>query len=183
MGRLPVVGSVPIVSKRPAGVFRRVFFIQQIALRKNGDRPEFIQVLQSRLRIGESPMVRRTSMLSLAGCVLTLSVGCRSDCGGGWFSSSSRGSAPCQTVSQPGVILDSTGQPIGGAPGAFVPGNAVPLIPGSPGTDLPYPQPADLIPRTGVPVPPAIPTPAPGDGGAALLPAPQFGVPVKGTVR
>jgi len=125
-------------------------------------------------------MIRRMSILSLAACLAALGVGCRTDCGS-WFSSSSRGSAPCQTVGQSDMLLDSTGRPIGGAPGAFVPGNAVPLLPGSPGTDLPYPQPADLIPRTGVPVPPAIPTPAPGDGGAALLPAPQFGIPVKTT--
>ena len=130
-------------------------------------------------------MVRRVSMMSLAAILLTLSVGCRHNCGGGgWFTSSSRDSAPCQLVGRSSdVILDSTGTPIGGIPGGFVPGNGVPLMPGgAPGTQLPFPQPNDLIPRTGVPgVPPAIPTPAPGDGGAALLPAPKLGVPVKTT--
>lgn len=128
-------------------------------------------------------MIRRVSMISLAAALLAMGVGCRHDCGGGWFTSSSRGSAPCQLVGgSSGVMLDSTGAPIGGAPGAFVPGNGVPMLPGAtPGTALPFPQPNDLIPRTGVPVPPAIPTPAPGDGGAAVLPVPKVGVPVKTT--
>ena len=58
----------------------------------------------------------------------------------------------------------------------------VPLLPGGgTGTELPFPQPNDLIPRTGVPVPSATPVPAPGDGGAALLPVPKLAVPVKGS--
>jgi hypothetical protein len=119
-------------------------------------------------------------MMCLAAALLTVGVGCR-NCGGGWFTSS-RGSAPCQLVGRSDVILDPTGAPIGGgAPGAFVPGNGLPQLPGTPGTELPFPQPNDLIPRMGVPVPPAIPAPAPGDGGAAFLPAPKNGVPVKTT--
>jgi hypothetical protein len=126
-------------------------------------------------------MIRRVLTVCVAAALPALSAGCRSDCGGGWFSSSSRGSAPCQlTGRSPDMMLDSTGMPIGGAPGTFVPGNSVPLMPSSPpGTPLPFPQPNDLIPRQGVPgIPPAVPSPAPGDGGAAILPAPKFGVPV-----
>ena len=126
-------------------------------------------------------MIRRVSLACVAVALLSPSVGCRHDCGGGWFTSAPRGSAPCQLVGRSDVILDSTGTPIGSTPGAFVPGNGMPLMPGAaPGSDLHFPQPNDLIPRTGVPVPPAIPTPAPpGEGGAAVLPAPKFGVPVK----
>jgi hypothetical protein len=126
-------------------------------------------------------MVRRVSMLCLSAALLTVGVGCRNCCGGGLMSSSN-GAAPCQLAGRStDVILDSTGMPIGAAPGTFGPGNGVPLLPGaSPGTPLPFPQPTDLIPRPGVPgVPPAIPTPAPGDGGAAVLPIPKIGVPVK----
>lgn len=117
-------------------------------------------------------MVRRISMICVAAALLALSVGCRHRCsGGGWFTSASRDAAPCQLVGR------SSDAVIGGAPGTFVPGNGVPLLPG---TQLPFPQPNDLIPRPGVPVPPAIPTPAPGDGGAAVLPVPKIGVPVTG---
>jgi hypothetical protein len=117
-------------------------------------------------------MIRRISILCLAAAGLSAASGCRNNCGG-WFTSS-RGSAPCQLTGRSSdIILDSTGTPITGVPGG------VPLIPGPPGADLPYPQPNGLIPPTGVPVPSAIPTPAPGDGGSAILPAPKFGVPVK----
>ena len=129
-------------------------------------------------------MLRRVSILSLSLALLTASVGCRHRCGGGgWFTSASHDAQPCQLVGRSsGAILDSTGLPFGAAPGTFVPGNGVPLMPGSaPGTDLPFPQPNDLIPRTGVPVPPAIPTPAPGEVGAGILPVPKIGVPVKTT--
>ena len=128
-------------------------------------------------------MLRRASMVGLAAVLLTLSVGCRKCSSGGWFTSGSRG-APCQLMGRSNdVMLDSTGLPIGAAPGTFGPGNGVPLMPGAaaPGGDLPFPQPNDLIPRPGVPVPPAIPTPAPGEVGAGILPVPKIGVPVKGT--
>ena len=126
-------------------------------------------------------MVRRLSILSLSAFLLTFTVGCRHDCGSGWFTSSSRGSAPCQLVGRSSdVIIDSTGTPIGGTPG-FAPGNGVPLMPGTaPGSTLPFPQPNDLIPRTGVPsVPYADPSAAPG--GMSVLPVPKIGVPVKTT--
>lgn len=120
-------------------------------------------------------MIRRFSMVSLAAGLLVAGVGCRGSCSKGWFTSASDPAA-CRLVGRSDVIIDSPG-----APGAFVPGNGVPLMPGTaPGSALPYPQPTDLIPRTGVPVPPAVPTPAPGDGGAAVLPAPKIAVPVKG---
>jgi len=108
----------------------------------------------------------------MAAGLFALCLGCRHDCGHGWFTSS-QGSAPCQLAGRStDVIIDSTGAPVGG----------VPLIPGPPtGSTLPFPQPNGLIPPTGVPVPPAIPTPAPGEFGAAVLPAPKFGVPVKTT--
>jgi hypothetical protein len=78
-------------------------------------------------------------------------------------------------------VIDSTPMPFGGAPGGFVPGNGVPLLPGAgAGSELPFPQPTDLIPRTGVPVPPATPFPAPGEVGASVLPVPKVAVPVKG---
>lgn len=119
-------------------------------------------------------MVRRVAipLFGFTTAVLALS-GCH-NCGGGWFTSSS-GGAPCQLAGRSGVMLDSNGMPIGGAPGAFVPG----MPPGT-GTELPYPQPNELIPRPGVPVPPAIPAPAPPDS-SAMLPAPKFGTPVKTT--
>ena len=128
-------------------------------------------------------MIRRMSMMCVAAALLASSVGCRSNCGGGWFTSSSRGAAPCQLVGRSSDgIVDSTGMPIGAVPGTFGPGNGVPLLPGSgTGTELPFPRPNDLIPRTGVPVPSATPVPAPGDGGAALLPVPKVAVPVKGS--
>ena len=53
---------------------------------------------------------------------------------------------------------------------------------GVPPTELPYPgpAPADLIPRAGVSVQPAVPYPAPAtEFGSNVLPAPKFGVPVK----
>jgi len=124
-------------------------------------------------------MIRKLSLMGLAAGLLAAGAGCRS-CSKGWFTSASD-PAPCRLVGGSDVIYGSTGTPLGGAPGGFVPGNGVPLLPGAaPGTELPFPQPTDLIPRTGVPVPPAVPTPAPGDGGAAILPAPKVAVPVKG---
>lgn len=122
-------------------------------------------------------MIRRFSMVSLAAGLLVAGVGCRNSCSKGWFTSASD-PASCRLVGRSSdVIIDSPGA----APGAFVPGGGVPLMPGAGnGTQLPFPQPAELIPRTGVPVPPAVPTPAPGDGGAAVLPVPKLAVPVKG---
>ena len=128
-------------------------------------------------------MIRRLSLYGLTPALLIASLGCRSDCGGGWFTS--RPSQPsCQLMGRSDGIVDSTGMPIQGAPGTFVPGPGMPLVPGmvpgGPAPELPYPQPTDLIPRPGVPVPPAIPVPAPGEGATNLLPAPKTGVPVKG---
>jgi hypothetical protein len=60
-----------------------------------------------------------------------------------------------------------------GVPATVVPGPGF----GSP-SELPAPQPSDLIRPPGVPFAP--PSPAPADGGANLLPAPKFGVPVGG---
>jgi hypothetical protein len=111
-------------------------------------------------------MLRRVSMFVLAAAMLSAGFGCRSSCSKGWFTSGSRDSGSCMLVGRP------TEMPVGMPAG-------VPLTPGA-GADLPYPQPNELIPRTGVPVPPAVPSPAPGDGGSAVLPAPKFGVPVKG---
>lgn len=116
-------------------------------------------------------MLRRVSMFVLAAATLAAGFGCRNSCSKGLFTSSSRDPSPCQLVGRPTDVVI-------GAPAT----GGVPLMPGVPGTggDLPYPQPTDLIPRTGVPVPPAVPTPAPGDGGAAVLPVPKVAVPVKG---
>lgn len=114
-------------------------------------------------------MARRVTTMVVAAALLTAGMGCRSTCSKGWFTSS-RGPVDCQLVGRPGEVVIGTP----------VPGGST-LVPGAGSSgELPYPQPSDLIPRTGVPVPPAIPSPAPGDGGAALLPAPKFGVPVKG---
>jgi hypothetical protein len=110
-------------------------------------------------------MIRRVTMLSLAAGLLAAAAGCRSSCGHGWFTSA-HDPAPCELV----------GTSVMPAPTTLVPGSAVPLAPG--GSELPYPQPNDLIPRPGVPVPPAIPVPAPGDT-TGLLPAPKLGTPVK----
>jgi len=105
-------------------------------------------------------------MMVAAAALVASAAGCRNTCSKGWFTSASRGPADCQLVGRPGEVV--IGAPAGG----------MPYAPGA-GADLPFPQPNELIPRTGVPVPPAIPTPAPGDGGAAFLPAPKHGVPVK----
>lgn len=119
-------------------------------------------------------MIRRFSMAGLATALMVAGIGCRASCSNGGLFTSANTPGECRLVGRSDVMMAP-----GGAPGTFVPGNAVPLVPGD-GTQLPYPQPADLIPRTGVPVPPAIPSPAPGDGGAAVLPVPKIGVPVKG---
>jgi|SRR6185312_11665980 hypothetical protein len=170
---MPAEAVVPILANEPAGVFQRVFFIGQVVLSKNRYPEEFIQVGDVEARGGRT-MLRRVFTLSLAAAAATIS-GCRHDCGG-WFTSQS-GGTPCQLVGRSDVMLDANGNPVNGAPGMMVPGG-VPLVPG--GTQLPYPQQNELIPRPGVPVPPAIPTPAPPDG-SAILPAPKFGVPVKTT--
>lgn len=112
-------------------------------------------------------MVRRVSMMVLAAALVASAAGCRSSCSKGWFTSASRGPAECQLVGRPGEVVIGTPVPAGT------------YVPNAGGGELPFPQPNELIPRTGVPVPPAIPTPAPGDGGAAFLPAPKNGVPVK----
>lgn len=111
-------------------------------------------------------MARRVSMFVLAAAMLSAGLGCRNSCSKGWFTSASRGPADCMLVGRPGDMV--IGSPTTGVPPA----------PGS-GADLPFPQPNELIPRPGVPVPPANPSPAPGDGSSAILPAPKFGVPVK----
>jgi hypothetical protein len=117
---------------------------------------------------GSFIMLRRVSMFVLAAATLAAGFGCRSSCSKGWFTSSSHDPFACQLVGRPTDVV--IGSPAVGG---------VPLTPGV-GGDLPYPQPTDLIPRTGVPVPPAVPTPAPGEGGAAVLPVPKVAVPVKG---
>ena len=114
-------------------------------------------------------MLRRVSMLVLAAAMLSAGFGCRSSCSKGWFTSGSHNSDSCMLVGRP------TTMPIG----SITATGGVPLSPGA-GPDLPFPQPNELIPRTGVPVPPAVPSPAPGEGGAAVLPAPKYAVPVKG---
>lgn len=131
-------------------------------------------------------MFRRVTVLALAVALLTTAAGCRSRCGGGgWFTSRLHDDSPCRLVGRPadaccdpvvGMPVSVTGP---GVPGGVIPGTGVPLVPsvGPAGTELPYPQPTDLIPRPGVPVPSAVPTPAPG-GETGLLPQPRVGVPV-----
>ncbi|QDU21567.1 hypothetical protein [Urbifossiella limnaea] len=123
-------------------------------------------------------MVRKVSVLALAVAATVAAGGCRTNCGSGWFTSRGN-SAPCQLVGSGSSCVE--GVPVGGnfptgTPGGFIPGGS-----GGPGgpSELPLPQPTDLIPRPGVPTQPfAVPTPAPGEGGANLLPAPKGGVPV-----
>lgn len=121
-------------------------------------------------------MVRRVSMLGLAVAMMAAAGGCRTRCGGGLFTSSGRGDAPCHLAGATCVegvpVSGGGGFPLG-APAGTVPGGG---FGGSP-SELPLPQPTDLIPRPGVPFAP--PTPAPGDGGASVLPLPKDGVPVR----
>lgn len=132
-------------------------------------------------------MVRRVTVLALAAAMVSTTVGCRTRCGGGWFTSRLHGDSPCRLVGRPadGCCEEVAGVPVsvGGPamPGTLVPGAGVPLLPGAtgPAPELPFPNPSDLIPRAGVPVPPAVPVPAPGEMGN-VLPPPKFGVPVKG---
>ncbi|HYH66492.1 MAG TPA: hypothetical protein VD866_17495 [Urbifossiella sp.] len=131
-------------------------------------------------------MIRKVSVLALAAATAAAAGGCRSNCGSGWFTS--RGSnAPCQLAGSSGACMDGT--PVGGSfpagvPGGVIPGGGYPPPGGGYGapvgpSELPPPQPTDLIPRPGVPTQPfAVPSPAPGEGGANLLPAPKGGVPV-----
>ena len=122
-------------------------------------------------------MGRKVSVLALAVATFAAAGGCRHRCGG-WFTSGCRAEAPCQVAGSSGGVVD--GVPVGGGfpagvPAGVVPGGGYPLPTGGP-SELPLPQPSDLIPRQGVPFAP--PTPAPGDNGASLLPAPKGGVPV-----
>jgi hypothetical protein len=141
-------------------------------------------------------MGRRVTMLAVAALLLAGGLGCRV-CGDrpGWFASRCRDDRACRLVGHTrDACFDPTGGvpgvPVGGSvlgsgefPGTLVPGNGVPVLPGTaPGgqpAELPYPQPSDLIPRTGVP-PFAPPTPAPA-GPLGVLPAPTNGTPVKAT--
>lgn len=124
-------------------------------------------------------MVRKVSVLALAVATTAAAGGCRTNCGSGFFTS--RGSsAPCQLVGSGSSCVE--GVAVGGSFPAGVPSTVVPgggyAVPGGP-SELPLPQPSDLIPRPGVPTQPfAVPSPAPGEGGANLLPAPKGGVPV-----
>ena len=135
---------------------------------------------------GGKTMVRKVSVLALTVAAAATAGGCRSSCGGGLFTSRGQ-STPCQLVGSSASCVE--GMPVGGSfpagvPGGVVPGGAYPFqgggysTPGGP-SELPLPQPSDLIPRPGVPTQPfAVPGPAPADGGANLLPAPKGGVPV-----
>ena len=80
----------------------------------------------------------------------------------------------------PGVTLSDLRQVVPGPGMPLVPG----IVPGGPAPELPYPQPTDLIPRPGVPVPPAIPVPAPDSGAArnATAFAMSSGTPVLPTI-
>lgn len=121
-------------------------------------------------------MVRKVTMLALAVAAAAAAGGCRSRCGG-WFTSGSRAEAPCQLAGSGPVVID--GVPAGGGFSGGVPGGVVPggsFVPGGAPSELPVPQPSDLIPRPGVPFAP--PSPAPGESGASVLPAPKGGVPV-----
>jgi hypothetical protein len=120
-------------------------------------------------------MSRKVSILALAVATFAAAGGCRHRCGG-WFTSNTRADAPCQLVgSAPGC---PEGLPVGGSFPAGVPGGVLPGGGFAPGgaTELPLPQPNNLIPPPGVPFAP--PTPAPGDTGANVLPVPKGGVPV-----
>jgi hypothetical protein len=138
---------------------------------------------------GGLAMFRRVMVLALAAAMVSATVGCRHNCGGnGWFTSRASCEPPCSLASRPAdPCYPGTPVSLGGGPGVvpegtLVPGAGVPLMPGpaGPAPELPYPQPTDLIPRPGVPVPSAVPTPAPGEMGTNILPAPKAGVPVKG---
>ena len=126
-------------------------------------------------------MVRKVSMLALAVATFAAAGGCRTRCGG-WFTSGARTEAPCQLTGSGPVCAE--GIPVGGGfpagvPAGVVPGGGFPAPAVGGPSELPLPQPSDLIPRPGVPsVPFAPPTPAPGDGGASVLPVPKGGVPV-----
>lgn len=130
-------------------------------------------------------MVRKVSVLALTVAAAATAGGCRTNCGSGWFTSRGQ-STPCQVVGSGSTFVE--GVPVGGSFPAGVPGGVIPgggyTLPGgysTPGgpSELPQPQPSDLIPRPGVPTQPfAQPGPAPADGGANLLPAPKGGVPV-----
>jgi len=123
-------------------------------------------------------MIRKVTVLALAAATAVAAGGCRTNCGSGLFTS--RGSeTPCYMA---GGGSCPVGVPVGGGFPAGVPSGVVPgggyATPGGP-SELPPPQPSDLIPRPGVPTQPfAVPSPAPGEGGANLLPAPKGGVPV-----
>ena len=127
-------------------------------------------------------MFRRLSVIAVV--VLATQAGCRSRCDSrpGFFSSHTRGPAPCQTVGRNGGCFDAaTGQPVPcptEGTGMVIPNGAGPALPGPafPGPAFPnvgprpdelhMPNPSTLIPS------PAVPVPAPGD---ASLPFPSSG--------
>lgn len=125
-------------------------------------------------------MLRRVSILTLAVAMLAAAGGCRHRCGSGWFTSGVRTEAPCRLTGSGDGCID--GIPVGGGalppgvPGGVVPGGGYAVPGGGSPTELPLPQPNGLIPPQGIPFAP--PSPAPGDGGASILPAPKGGVPV-----
>jgi hypothetical protein len=127
-------------------------------------------------------MCRRLFMVAIAAFLLSSAVGCRlCDRRPGWFTSNSRGSAPCNLTGRESTCFDpATGQPVpcpNDVPGTIVPRGANPYPPIYPGVtprpdELHMPSPNDLI------RPPATPFPAPGSD--SMLPYPTLpGTPVK----
>ena len=173
---------------RPAGVYRRVVFVYRLALQKIHNRAEFIQVTRRGGRsrsTRSSSMSRRVTVLLLGAALLTASAGCRSSCGSapGWFTSHTRGEAPCQLTGA-GNVTGGCFDPVTGRPVPCPPADSTILIPGGtapPGVaprpdELPYPSPGDMIRPPGVPFAP--PQPAPGMEGTGM--SPKSGAAAKG---
>jgi hypothetical protein len=126
-------------------------------------------------------MVRRVSVLGLAGALIA-AAGCRHSCGDrGFLAGFGRGPAPCGLAGRTTEVCpDPAGPGVPVSGGGIGPGFGGTLVPGSgaAGPTEQLPPPTGYIPPAGVPYAPPTTAPPP-DPTMGTLPAPKVGVPVK----